>query len=124
MNLRKLLLCVTAAAAIASTSTLQAQDEKKKGGRGGMPTVEQRIERLEEAVGSLSDQQKTKIKAAYAKAAEKLQGLSQEDRREKGMEIYQAANKEVRAVLTPEQQKKFDAMPQRGGSGGGKKRNE
>ena len=123
MNIRKF-LCVVAITAVASTTTLQAQEEKKRGGRGGgMPTVEQRIERIEQAVGSLTEQQKTKIKAIYAKSAEKLQGLAQEDRREKGMEIYQAANKEIRAVLTPEQQKKFDAMPQ-GGRGGGKKKDQ
>lgn len=120
MNVRKFLLCAAAMSAMASTVTLQAQDEKKKGGRGGgMPTVEQRMERLEQAVGSLSEQQKTKIKAIYAKSAEKLQGLSQEERRDKGMEIFQAAAKEVRAVLTPEQQQKFDAMPQGGGRSGG-----
>lgn len=121
MKFRKLILSAVAIAAIASTSTLQAQDEKKKGGRGGgMPTVEQRIERIEQAVGSLNEQQKTKIKAIYAKMSEKMQAIPQEERREKMGEIMQSTQKEVRAVLTAEQQKKFDEMPQ-GGRGGGKK---
>jgi hypothetical protein len=34
-----------------------------------------------------------------------------------------AANKEVRAVLTADQQAKFDAMAPQGGKGGGKKKN-
>lgn len=125
MNLRKLILTGVAAAAILGTSALQAQDQKKGGGRGGM-TPEQRIERLEQAVGTLTAEQKSKITAIYAKASEKIQALPQEERREKAMEIYQASAKEVRAVLTPEQQKKFDEMPQGGrgsGGGGGKKNN-
>jgi Spy/CpxP family protein refolding chaperone len=51
-----------------------------------------------------------------------VQALSQEDRRAKGREIRTAANKDIRALLTPEQQTKFDAMPpppRRGGGGGG-----
>jgi Spy/CpxP family protein refolding chaperone len=112
MKLRKLFLCVMAFAAIVSTSLLNAQEEKKgKGGRGGgMMTVE----RLEEAVGKLSAEQKTKIEAIYAKAREQAQGLSQEERQTKGREINQAARIEVRALLTPEQQKKFDEIPQGG----------
>lgn len=128
MNIRKFLLCAVACGAMASVSLLNAQEEKKGRGRGGMPTVEQRIERLEQAVGSLTDDQKGKIKEIYAKAAEKMQGLSQEERREKMMEIMQESGKEIRAVLTPEQQAKYDAMPQgRGGQsrqgGKGKKQN-
>lgn len=118
MNVRKLVLSGLAIAAIASTTMLQAQDDKKGKGRG-MMTAEQRIERLEQAVGSLSAEQKTKITAIYAKASEKMQALPQEERREKGMEIMQASQKEVRAVLTAEQQKKFDEMPQGRGPGGG-----
>lgn len=118
MNVRKLFVAVVAMAAIASASTLQAQDEKKGRGRGGMPTVEQRIERIEQAVGSLSEEQKTKIKGIYAKLAEKMQAIPQEERREKMMEVMQATQKEIRAVLTPEQQKKFNAMPQGRGPGG------
>ncbi len=118
MNIRKFLIGAVAFGAMASTSLLQAQDQKK-GGRG-MGTPEQQLERLETAVGSLTAEQKTKIKAIYAKAAEKLQAIPQEERREKGMEIMQASRKDVRAVLTAEQQKKFDEMAAqgRGGQGG------
>ena len=126
MNVRTFLLTALATAAIASTTTLQAQDDKKGRGRG-MMSPEQRIERLEQAVGSLTEDQKTKIKAIYAKSAEKMQALPQEERREKGMEIMEASRKEVRAVLTAEQQKKFDDMPQGGpggGAGGGRKKNQ
>jgi protein CpxP len=124
MKIRKFLLCAIAFGAMASISLLNAQDQKKGkgGGRGGMPTVEQRLERLETAVGSLTDEQKTKIKAIYEKSAADMQAIPQEERREKMGPIMQAAQKEIRAVLTPEQQTKFDAMPQ-GGRGGKKKEN-
>jgi Spy/CpxP family protein refolding chaperone len=118
MKIRKFLLCAAAFGAMASVSVLNAQDQKK--GRGGMPTPEQRIERLEQAVGSLSADQKGKIKAIYAKSAEQMQAIPQDERREKMGPMMQAAQKEIRAVLTAEQQKKFDEMAQgRGGREGG-----
>lgn len=129
MNLRKLIVLAVALAAMFSTTTLlQAQDEKKgRGGRGGgmMMTVE----RLEEAVGKLSAEQKTKIEAILAKVREQMQGLqnaSQEDRRAKMTEIMQASRTEIRAVLTPEQAKKYDEMAAqgRGQGGGGRKKNQ
>lgn len=127
MKIRKFLVCAIAVGAIASLSVLNAQEQKQGRGRGSMATPEQRIERLEEAVGKLTDAQKTKIKEIYAKAAEKMQGLSQEERREKGMEIFRESGQQVRAVLTAEQQTKYDEMMAqmrggRGGSGGERKR--
>ena len=79
-----------------------------------------RITAIQETVGSLSADQKTKITAILEKSMKDMQAIPQEERREKGREVMMAANKEVRAVLTAEQQAKFDAMPQ-GGKGGGEK---
>jgi len=130
MKIRRLFIYAVAFGAMAGTSLLQAQEQKKgrgPGGGRGMSTPEQRLERLEQAVGSLTADQKNKIKAIYEKAAEKMQGLSQEERREKGMEIMQESGRQVRALLTPDQQKKFDEMMaqarggREGGSGGRKK---
>ncbi len=109
MKISKSLVCAIALA-IASTSVINAQEKK---GRGAQ-TPEQRIERLEQAVGTLTADQKKKITAIYAKAAE----ATGEERAAAMM----AAQKDIRAVLTAEQQAKFDAMPQ-GGKGGGKKKN-
>jgi Spy/CpxP family protein refolding chaperone len=119
MNIRKLFISAVAVAAL-STSAVQAQEKK---GRGPQ-TPEQQIERLEGAVGSLSADQKAKLKDIYAKAAEKMQAIPQEERREKMGEMMQATRKEVRAVLTAEQQKKFDEMPAGRGQGGGKKKKD
>jgi Spy/CpxP family protein refolding chaperone len=91
-----------------------------RGGRGGM-TAEARVTALDQAVALTADQ-KTKITAIYTKLQEKIQAIPQEERFAKMQELNQAASKEVRALLTPEQQAKFDAMPPPGRGGGrGKK---
>ncbi len=116
MNIRKVLVSAVALFAVATTSLVNAQEKK---GRGAQ-TPEQRIERIETAVGTLTADQKKKITDIYAKSAEKIAGATQENRGE----IMAAIGKDVRAVLTPEQAKKFDEMPQGGrGGGGGKKKN-
>ena len=51
MKINKALVCAIAAFAVASTSIINAQEKK---GRGAQ-TPEQRIERLETAVGTLTD---------------------------------------------------------------------
>jgi len=130
-NSLKLLICVLTLG-VMSTPALRAQDEKappaeggKKGGKGGgrgqMMSPEQRVSRIEEAVGTLTADQKSKIMAILEKSAQDMQALPQDERREKGREIMMASQKDIRAVLTAEQQAKFDAMPQ-GGPGGGKKK--
>ena len=139
-NTFKLLICALTLGVLASTPALRAQDEKappaegqgggkggKGGGRGGRGQMspEQQIARLEEAVGTLTAEQKTKITAVYEKAAKDMQAVPQEERRAKMQEMMAATRKEVRALLTPDQQKKFDDMPApgRGGGGGGRKKN-
>ena len=88
------------------------------GGRGG-PSPEQRLAAIDTAV-TLTADQKTKITAILTKSAADMQAVPQEERREKGQAIRAAANKEIHALLTAEQQVKFDAMPQGGrGQGGG-----
>jgi periplasmic protein CpxP/Spy len=116
MKLRKLLLGCVAFGALVATSAVHAQDQKGRG-RGGM-NPEAQVARIDEAV-TLTADQKTKITAIFSKMQEQMQALPQEERREKGMALREAATKEVRALLTAEQQAKFDAMPQGRGPGGG-----
>ena len=130
MKIRSLLLRLVALGCVAALPALNAQDAKKGRGPGGgggrgMMSAEQRIERLEEAVGKLTDAQKAKIKDIYAKTSEKMQALSDDERREKGMELMRDSGRAVRAVLTEEQQKKYDEMmaQMRQGGGGGRKQN-
>jgi Spy/CpxP family protein refolding chaperone len=106
-----------------------AQEEKapappREGGGGGgrqRATPEQMVARLDEAV-TLTAEQKTKATEIYKKQSDAMAALSGEERREKGMEIMKATREQIRALLTEEQQKKFDAMPQRGPGGGGQRR--
>jgi Spy/CpxP family protein refolding chaperone len=119
---------------------VQAQDQKapsegrrgKDGqGRGQMMSPEARVEQLDKAL-SLTDEQKTKIKDIYTKAGEEMRaamkegGGDREAMRGKMMERMKATQDQVRALLTDEQKKKFDEMPQRGGGdrGGRGKRGE
>lgn len=120
----KSLIAVVALGVAALPMISSAQDAGKKGGggRGGQPP-EARVAAIEEAVGTLTADVKTKIMAILTKQAADMQGVAQEDRQTKGAEIRTAANKAIRALLTPEQATKFDAMPQGGrGGGGGKKK--
>lgn len=115
----RLLPVATLAAALFSSS-LAAQEPRK--GRGGMGSPEQRIERLEEAVGALTAEQKEKIKAIYTKSAEQVRALPEDERRGKMMEIMQDSGRQVRAVLNAEQQQKYDEMMARMRQGGGERR--
>ncbi|HVS51693.1 MAG TPA: hypothetical protein VHD62_05005 [Opitutaceae bacterium] len=136
----KFILTLLAIGVMASTPMLRAQDDKappaegqrggrRGGGRGGLT-----IEAVENAVGKLTDDQKTKITAILDKAQKDRQALfsgGQPDRA-KMQELNDQMRKDIRAVLTDEQAKKFDAMPQggpggrRGGGGGpgGKKKDQ
>lgn len=108
-------LIAVLALGVAASAPLQAQEKK------GQMSPEQYIERVEQAVGSLTDAQKAKIKDIVAKSQEAMKGIPKEERKEKGGAMQKKQREDVRAVLTAEQQKKFDAMPQ---GGGGKKKNQ
>jgi Spy/CpxP family protein refolding chaperone len=93
--------------------------EKRGGPGGGRMGFEQMVARLDEAV-TLTAEQKTKVAAIYKEQMAAMQAIPQEERREKMRESMTATRETVRAVLTPEQAKKFDDMPApgRGGPGG------
>jgi protein CpxP len=131
MSLKTVLVAALLSSA-ALTSLSFAQDDKPaappagdtpRGGgggrRGGMFNPDQMVSRLDEAV-TLTADQKTKATEIYKKMVADMQALPQDQRREKGPEIGKTAHDDIRALLTPDQQKKFDAMPQpgRGGRGG------
>jgi Spy/CpxP family protein refolding chaperone len=106
-------LLTALALGVAASAPLKAQEGKK----GGM-SPDQYVERVEQAVGTLTADQKTKIKNIAAKTQEATKALPKEERKEKGQAMAKKQREEVRAVLTAEQQKKFDEMPT-----GGKKKN-
>jgi periplasmic protein CpxP/Spy len=90
----------------------------------------ERLQRLSEVL-NLTDDQKVQIAPMLKDDQEKGQAirndpsLSREDRRAKMMDLIKDSQARIRALLTPEQQQKFDAMPRPGrgpkdrGAGGG-----
>ena len=111
MKLLKVLITAVALGVVSSPLALAQQ-------KGAM-TAEQQIERIEQAVGTLSKEQKTKISDIVAKSNEARQAIPKEERKEKGGALMTKQRADIRALLTADQQKKFDDMPQ---GGGGKKK--
>lgn len=106
----------------AALSTVPMMAQGGGGGGYGQMTSDQRVARIDQAVGPLTDDQKTKIKAIYDADQKKMDDLRQSqdpDMRTKMQAMRTDENKNIRALLTADQQTKFDAMPQRGGRGGG-----
>lgn len=122
LSLKSVIMALALGAAIVPVVSFAQPPAGGGGGGGGrgQQTPEARLAAIETAVGTLSADVKTKVTAILTKSAADMQALPQEERRTKGQELRAAANKEIRALLTPEQQTKFDAMPQGGrGQGGG-----
>ena len=107
---------VAICSAALSTVPMMAQ-----GGGGGMRmSTADRVAALDKAV-TLTDDQKTKITAIYDADQKKMADMMQAqdpDMRTKMQAMRADENKQIRALLTPDQQTKFDAMPQRGGGRG------
>jgi len=104
---------------VGSTCALaQADGDKKGGGKRNMPTAEERLARIDEAV-KLTDEQKPKVKAVLEDTAKAIRDVPQDQRREKMGEIMAEQDKKLKDILTPEQYEKYKAMP-RGGRGGKK----
>lgn len=108
-------LLTAIALGVAVSAPLQAQQKK------GMMTAEQQIERIETAVGSLTADQKAKITSIVTKSREEMQGIPKEERKEKGAALQTKQRADIRAVLTADQQKKYDHMAP-AGAGGKKKK--
>ncbi|HRE80937.1 MAG TPA: Spy/CpxP family protein refolding chaperone [Opitutaceae bacterium] len=123
MKSLKLFVVIGALLASWCIPALHAQDGKGKGGGPG-----DRLKMMSEAL-ALTDAQKEKVKAIVADEAAAMKALrddtsvAEDARRGKMREIRQAHAAKIRAVLTPEQQAKFDEMGAKmgGGKGGGKK---
>lgn len=80
-------------------------------GGGAMQDAAAIASRVDKVV-TLTDDQVAPVAAIYQKMADALAALSPGDRASgQGAAIWKAAKAEVRALLTPEQQQKFDANP-------------
>jgi Spy/CpxP family protein refolding chaperone len=115
------ILAAAALVFVASTAAAQGggQGGMGQGGMGQQGGASRMNEMLFKDI-TLTDAQKAKIDSIQAKARADMQGMDRQDPavREKMAEMRTKQNKDIRDVLTAEQQVVFDknlaAMPQRG----------
>ncbi|MGM9703565.1 MAG: Spy/CpxP family protein refolding chaperone [Prevotella sp.] len=100
-------IVLAAAIALFGFGSMSAQ----RGGKQRM-TPEEQVTRMAKELNLTSDQQK-KITALYTDFQKKREAAGQDSREQMRAE-REKLNKNVRALLTEEQQKKFDSMAQRG----------
>jgi Spy/CpxP family protein refolding chaperone len=87
-----------------------------RGGRGMDP--EHRVEMMQRRLG-LNDSQTAQVRQIFKESQAQMEALrsnasmAPEDRRAQMMTLHQGEQARIRAVLTPDQQAKFDAMQQR-----------
>ena len=92
--------------------------------QGQPPTVDQRMQRMTQALELTGDQQE-KIKPILEDEATQTQSLrdntslSQQDRMAKMKEIREHTASQINPILNPDQQKKYAEMMSRGGRGRG-----
>lgn len=137
--MKNLILTLTLAASIAAPLSLNAQEpkpERPKQGREGGPgegrpggpgggggqrvSPEERLKRLTEAL-TLTQEQQDKVKKIFEEGREefgKLRDVPEDQRREKGRELFEKQNEKIMGVLTPEQQGKYKEIQERMRQGG------
>jgi periplasmic protein CpxP/Spy len=111
----------------AGASLAQAADEAPKSdqpAKGPRPergemrgNAQNRVKEISEQLG-LTEDQKTKVADILKASAGDFKAARGD--REKMVELMKAQREQIRAVLTPEQQTKFDSMKQEGRRAGGK----
>lgn len=93
----------------------QSAPMNDNGHRHGPPDPAQRAQELTKELKLTSDQQ-TKVQDILTSERSQMENLrqdtsqSREDRRAKMMDIHKTSDAQIRALLDPNQQKKFDAM--------------
>lgn len=116
LSLAALTYTVTPLAVAQDNSNNQAQSAPEHGRRHFDPA--KRAEMLGKQLNLTSDQQGKvldvlKSEQSQMESLHSDTSLSQEDRHSKMMDIHKSSNDQIRAVLTPDQQKKFDEMQSR-----------
>jgi len=123
--MKKMMICALLTVAVACCGTaLYAQDNMSQSGgqmaQGGhhMATPEQRLQHMTRML-NLTDDQQAKIKPMLEQQQQQMEALhqdssmSQADRHSKMMEIRQSTDEQIKGVLTPEQQTKWQQMQER-----------
>jgi Spy/CpxP family protein refolding chaperone len=110
------LAALTAGPLLRAADDSAAPSSSQRQRADGSRMADRRLQKLDEQL-KLTDAQKTQITAIWKQSAEQSRALrddttlTREARRDKVMAIMKTAHDQVRAVLTPDQQKTFDAMP-------------
>lgn len=121
LSLAALAYTVTPAAVAQDAGSNQEQAAPQHGHRNFDPA--KRAEMLSKHLNLTSDQQ-AKVTDIFKQEQSQMQSLhsdtslSQDDRRSKMMDIHKTTNDQVRALLTADQQKKFDEMQSHHGGWG------
>jgi Spy/CpxP family protein refolding chaperone len=100
----KSLKILLTAIALSLVATAPAMAQQK-----GKQTPDQRIAQIEQVVGTLNAQQKSKIKDIIAKSSDAVQATPKEQRKEKTPAIQKKEREDISAVLTAEQRQKWQA---------------
>jgi protein CpxP len=129
---KQCLLTLLAASIISIAPLAVAQDapsnnqpsaQENGGGHRGPMDPAQRTQELTKKLNLTSDQQ-TKVQQILQSESSQMESLrsdsslSQQDRHSKMMDIHQAGDTQIRALLDPDQQKKWDAMQAKRGQWG------
>ncbi len=122
------LYAVAIVSLLLGTGALYAQEPAPQGGgqwgRGQMPTVDQRLQRMTQAL-DLSEDQQQKIKPILENESTQMQSLradtsmSQEDRMAKMKQIRENTTSQINPILNADQQKKNAEMASHMGRGRG-----
>jgi len=122
-------MCAASASAIAQDAPNQTapngdQQSAMAGSGGGHRHMDpqKRTEMLTKRLNITSDQQAKvldtlKSEQSQMESLHSDTSLSQDDRRSKMMDIHKASSGQIRALLNPDQQKKYDAMQNEHGQG-------
>lgn len=116
---------------LAFSTVASAQDANANKGKGRGQNIEQRVDNLAKEL-TLTDAQKTKVKALFEAQTKKMQemrtenaNLSQEERREKFTAMREEQTKKMKEILTPEQFTKYEKIQsEMRKKGGGKKQGQ
>ena len=130
MKINQLGLVAAVAAGLLSCSLASAQEGKDAKGKRGMPSVQERLDRMTTEL-SLTEEQKPKIKAALENADKKRQeifadsSVQGEQRREKMRAVMDEQDKKFKEILKPDQYEKWEKLRASMGRGAnGKKKGE
>ena len=122
-------IALTALAVALAAVGAPAWAQMGEGQGGGQPghgpmSADQRLQMMTKQLNLTADQQE-KIKPMLENQSQQMQALhqdttlSQEDRMSKMQQIRQSTNSQIKTVLNPDQQQKFEQMSSRHGHGPG-----